>query len=243
MPRCGYHNARKREPSKRSRANEQLLDQMIAIHSHRHTRRYGSPRMTCELRALGIACSENRVARIMRSRACELVPGVLSPEDYPAQSRGPSFAQSAMPERRLRSAFVIFWDSSSYPGISAGTFRSLQRRIPAGIYWTGGLVLRNLSPPVLTRPIPTVELITRAFAQLIRYTSSLRIGTAAAAAIAAAAFHAATCDDPTWHKRCCIDERARDGTSGHCNMLTGSAAGRGTINIKPCLVSAFERIN
>ena len=39
------------------------------------------------------------------------------------------------------------------------------------------------------------------------------------------------------------DERARDGTSGHCNMLTGSAAGRGTINIKPCLVSAFERIN
>lgn len=39
------------------------------------------------------------------------------------------------------------------------------------------------------------------------------------------------------------DERAPDGASGHCNMLTGSAAGRGTINIKPCLVSAFERIN
>ena len=32
-------------------------------------------------------------------------------------------------------------------------------------------------------------------------------------------------------------------TSGHCNMLTGSATGRGTINIKPCLVSGFERVN
>jgi hypothetical protein len=39
------------------------------------------------------------------------------------------------------------------------------------------------------------------------------------------------------------NKRARDGTSGHCNMLTGSAAGRGTINIKPCLISAFVRIN
>ena len=27
------------------------------------------------------------------------------------------------------------------------------------------------------------------------------------------------------------DERAPDGASGHCNILTGSAAGRGTINI------------
>ena len=39
------------------------------------------------------------------------------------------------------------------------------------------------------------------------------------------------------------DERAPDDTSGHSKMLTGSAAGRGTINIKPCLISAFERIN
>jgi hypothetical protein len=36
------------------------------------------------------------------------------------------------------------------------------------------------------------------------------------------------------------DERERDGDNGHCNMLTGSAGGRGTINIKPCLVSALD---
>ena len=145
MPRCGYHNARKREPSKRSRANEQLLDQMIAIHSHRHTRRYGSPRMTCELRALGIACSENRVARIMRSRACELVPGVLSPEDYPAQSRGPSFAQSDIRRVSFSSACSARYNITYIPtregwlylaividlffrAISAGTFRLSARR-------------------------------------------------------------------------------------------------------------------
>lgn len=68
VSRSGYHNLGKREPSKRRRANEQLLHQIRIIHSDRHTRCYGSPRMTRELRALGIGCSENRVARIMRSK-------------------------------------------------------------------------------------------------------------------------------------------------------------------------------
>ena len=68
VSRSGYHNLGKREPSKRRRANEQLLHQIRIIHSDRHTRCYGSPRMTRELRALGMACSENRVARIMRSK-------------------------------------------------------------------------------------------------------------------------------------------------------------------------------
>lgn len=74
MSRSGYHNVGKREPSKRRRANEQLLYQMRIIHSDRHTRCYGSPRMTHELRALGIACSENRVARIMRSNGLRARP-------------------------------------------------------------------------------------------------------------------------------------------------------------------------
>ena len=77
VSRSGYHNLGKREPSRRRRANEQLLHQIRIIHSDRHTRCYGSPRMTRELRALGIGCSENRVARIMRSkdlRACPRRP-------------------------------------------------------------------------------------------------------------------------------------------------------------------------
>jgi putative transposase len=66
VSRSGYHKLRRRKPSQRVRANDDLLRQMRVIHSNRHTRCYGSPRMTRELRTLGIACSENRVARIMR---------------------------------------------------------------------------------------------------------------------------------------------------------------------------------
>jgi putative transposase len=39
---------------------------MNSIHTHRHTRSYGSPRMTRELRGKGQGCSENRVARLMQ---------------------------------------------------------------------------------------------------------------------------------------------------------------------------------
>ena len=40
---------------------------MQAIHSHRHTHGYGSPRMTRALQDTGSACSVNRVARVMRA--------------------------------------------------------------------------------------------------------------------------------------------------------------------------------
>jgi transposase InsO family protein len=40
---------------------------MNRIHSHRHTRHYGSPRMSRELCARGLSCSRNRVARLMRA--------------------------------------------------------------------------------------------------------------------------------------------------------------------------------
>ena len=62
----GYHAARQRPPSARQQANAELLRTMTAIHEHRHTRAYGSPRMTHELRARGLSVSENRVARLMR---------------------------------------------------------------------------------------------------------------------------------------------------------------------------------
>jgi putative transposase len=74
VSRSGYHNALREKSSRRSRANEQLLQHIRIIHSDRHTRCYGSPRMTRELRALGIACSENRVARIMRSNGLRARP-------------------------------------------------------------------------------------------------------------------------------------------------------------------------
>ena len=62
VSRSGYCVRKKRPPSPRQRANDQLLDQMKAI----HTRVYGSPRMTQELHQAGHRCSKNRVARLMR---------------------------------------------------------------------------------------------------------------------------------------------------------------------------------
>lgn len=74
VSRSGYHAARKRPASARSLANRQLVETMQEIHGHRHTRCYGSPRMTSELRDLGLPCSENRVARLMRNEGLRARP-------------------------------------------------------------------------------------------------------------------------------------------------------------------------
>jgi putative transposase len=65
--RSGYFAARARPQRPRARANARLLREIKHIHHHRHTRTYGSPRMTSELRARGQCCSRKRVARLMRS--------------------------------------------------------------------------------------------------------------------------------------------------------------------------------
>jgi len=74
VSRSGYLAAKSRPLSSRVQANQQLLEQIQSIHSHRHTHTYGSPRMTRELRARGQQCSENRVARLMRKHALRARP-------------------------------------------------------------------------------------------------------------------------------------------------------------------------
>jgi transposase InsO family protein len=74
VSRSGYHAARKRLPSARCLANRKLVEAIAEIHAHRHTRCYGSPRMTSELRSLGLSCSENRVARLMRTEGLRARP-------------------------------------------------------------------------------------------------------------------------------------------------------------------------
>jgi putative transposase len=66
VSKSGYHALQRRPPGPRANHTQKLLTQMNAIHKDRHTRSYGSPRMVHELRSLGLACSENRVARLMR---------------------------------------------------------------------------------------------------------------------------------------------------------------------------------
>jgi transposase InsO family protein len=63
--RSGYYAYRGRAASLRSRENDRLRTQIQLIWS-RSRQLYGSPRITAELRAQGLRCGENRVARLMQ---------------------------------------------------------------------------------------------------------------------------------------------------------------------------------
>jgi transposase InsO family protein len=65
VSRSGYYAWRDREPSARQQANARLVAEMERVRQGPEVC-YGSPRMTEELQARGYACSENRVARLMR---------------------------------------------------------------------------------------------------------------------------------------------------------------------------------
>ncbi len=65
VSRSGYYAWLKRPESKRAASNKKLLEEIRKMHKkHRYT--YGSPRLTIALKEAGIACSRNRVARLMR---------------------------------------------------------------------------------------------------------------------------------------------------------------------------------
>ncbi len=65
VSRSGYYAWLKRQPSKRQRANEQLLPWIVQVHSAaRQT--YGSPRVTQALKKQQHRCGRHRVARLMR---------------------------------------------------------------------------------------------------------------------------------------------------------------------------------
>jgi putative transposase len=65
VSRSGYYAWLKSSTSPRKMANQALKQQIKEIHQHsRQT--YGSPRIHAELKAQGIKCGHNRVARLMR---------------------------------------------------------------------------------------------------------------------------------------------------------------------------------
>ncbi len=65
VSRSGYYAWKGRGKSNRALENEEL-DQAIREVHKRSSERYGSPRITKELEAAGVRCSENRVARRMQ---------------------------------------------------------------------------------------------------------------------------------------------------------------------------------
>jgi len=65
VSRSGYYRWLTKAPSKRKKENEILLKTIKEIHKAHHEK-YGSPRITPELRASGYLVGENRVARLMK---------------------------------------------------------------------------------------------------------------------------------------------------------------------------------
>jgi putative transposase len=65
VSRSGYYAWRNGAPSARQVANAQLCEEIQALRRGPEAA-YGSPRMTVELQSRGHACSENRMARLMR---------------------------------------------------------------------------------------------------------------------------------------------------------------------------------
>jgi putative transposase len=63
----GYYAWRKRPPSAREMANQELFKKIEIVYNENHGV-YGSPRIYSELDDQGVTCSENRVARLMRLR-------------------------------------------------------------------------------------------------------------------------------------------------------------------------------
>lgn len=67
VSRSGYYAWRRRPASAQQQRREALVDQIEQAFAESR-QRYGSPRVHAELRARGVACSENTVAKLMRQR-------------------------------------------------------------------------------------------------------------------------------------------------------------------------------
>lgn len=63
----GYYAWRTRPASAREMANQELYNKIEVVYNDNHGV-YGSPRIYRELKDQGVACSENRIARLMRLR-------------------------------------------------------------------------------------------------------------------------------------------------------------------------------
>jgi transposase InsO family protein len=67
VSRSGYYAWRRRPPSEREMANQELYQKIEAVYDESHGT-YGSPRVYQALKRQGVTCGENRVARLMRLR-------------------------------------------------------------------------------------------------------------------------------------------------------------------------------
>jgi putative transposase len=74
VSRGGYYAWRKREASKRTHEDKELVAEICDIQENVSKYRYGSPRVTKELRRRGHNAGHNRVARLMRANGLNARP-------------------------------------------------------------------------------------------------------------------------------------------------------------------------
>jgi putative transposase len=90
VSRSGYYAWNERGMSVRDQENDRILSIIRDLRKNDHfLQTYGSPRITVELRALGIACNEKRIARIMHENGIFAIKkkkfraGTDAQQDYP----------------------------------------------------------------------------------------------------------------------------------------------------------------
>lgn len=88
VSRSGYYAWRGREPSRRRRADAELLHSIRAVHLASR-KRYGSPRVHDELRHQGIRCGRGKVARLMRRAHLRGIAARRRKPRMPQVDRGP----------------------------------------------------------------------------------------------------------------------------------------------------------
>ena len=72
--RSGYYVGLREPLFPRAKANEKLISQIREFYDQ-SMGIYGSPRIFFDLKEVGVACSENRVARLMRTAQIKSVRG------------------------------------------------------------------------------------------------------------------------------------------------------------------------
>jgi putative transposase len=73
LSRSGYYAWKGRQPSATAKRREKLMEAIQDIHAEPHKDTYGSPRVTEELKAKGIACCVNTVADVMKQAGIQAV--------------------------------------------------------------------------------------------------------------------------------------------------------------------------
>ena len=118
--RSGFYAWRKCGPSSRQQQNEILTEQIRIAHKE-SKETYGSPRIFAELSEAGVACSEKRIARLMRLHEISAVPPKRfvattdSDHDMPiAENLLARTFDAETPDTRLTADITYIWTSEGW---------------------------------------------------------------------------------------------------------------------------------